>query len=138
MSCFHSCAIALSTILQATGLSLGSACAADLVLVDAGTYYHLDLKHIEVRGEQMRFANWKVEYEWDHYLSSNEIYRSALVHMAYQCLDRKHAKVSETLYAGPGLQSPVRRTTKDEEGFAWSKAIPNTIEERQLDAVCGA
>lgn len=116
---------------QLPALGMG-AHAEGFVLVAHDGYYKLDLAHIEHRGDT-RIAWTRVEYEWDHFLPSNESYRSAVMLNAYHCSKRLRAVVSETLYeAGNASGRLVQHVTNNATELRWSPVRIDSIEARQL------
>lgn len=120
---------------QAPGL-ISNAYADEVTLVSNGGFYTLDLSSIEDRGDT-RVAWTRIEYEWDHFLPSNESYRSAVVLTAYNCSKRLWAIAAETLYEdGSASGRVVRHRTNSATELRWSPLQKNAIEARQLHRIC--
>jgi surface-adhesin protein E len=106
-----------------------------LTLVSAGAFYSLRMADLEVTNE-VRIAGWDVSYEWEHHLRSNESYQFAVLRVAYDCIKQRYALLSEELYADRFLSTSLKSTIGDIGRLSWREAKPNSIEERQLRAVC--
>jgi surface-adhesin protein E len=106
-----------------------------LTLVSAGAFYSLRMADLEVTNE-VRIAGWDVSYEWEHHLRSNESYQFAVLRVAYDCIKQRYALLSEELYADRFLSTSLKSTIGDIGRLSWREAKPNSIQERQLRAVC--